>query len=516
MSRRVLRLVGGERGMALPMALAVMVATGAMLVTIVEYSSSSGRTANVAKAQVSARSLAEAGLANAFAVLNYWDEATLQNNAYDPTLLGCDSSGSSCTPIVSTYEGGTATWYGVLNSNTSTWTITSTGEVTNPTSGQPLRKTLRATVAVTWNTTQPANAAAWNYVYSTKTNTAGSCEFTLDANNVVIDVPVYVKGDLCFTNNGGYIDEQGEGQNPAPQPIDVRVGGRAVFTAANASIGVSSDPITSAAIAGGCASSVSATATPCTGAPWNTTRYFVGTTGTFQSITEPTADFAGYFSSASPGPNHDCVTATNPANLAPSTFDTDNVQDGNDGTFDLTPATSYQCKTYVGGATGGTQVGELSWNAVTKVLTVKGVIFIDGNVTSSSTLASYEGSATLYVGGSFTFSGNDARLCANALCDFTTWNPNTEMLVIASNGGGSAFHFANNNHKFQGGIFCNPNSQVTISGTNATLMGPIICGTITFKNNAILKPLPAISELPLGAPANPNVHAEPATPVYEG
>ncbi len=66
----LLRRLRAEGGIALPLALGVMVATGAMVVSIVEYSSSSGRTANLAKAGISAESLAEAGLANAFAVLN--------------------------------------------------------------------------------------------------------------------------------------------------------------------------------------------------------------------------------------------------------------------------------------------------------------------------------------------------------------------------------------------------------------------------------------------------------------
>jgi hypothetical protein len=241
----------------------------------------------------------------------------------------------------------------------------------------------------------------------------------------------------------------------------------------------------------------------------------VDSTTTFQTLAAPTADFAANFNSASPGPFNPCTTASNPAHLPASTFDTDGVQDGNDGTFNLTPATSYQCKTY----SGGSLVGELSWNASTRVLTVKGSIFIDKDVTSGSTTATYQGSATLSVGGKFTFTGNDTQLCANPGCDFTTWNPNAEMLLIVAKGASGdpdAILFNGNNGKFQGGVFCNPTSRLNLNGNNVEVQGPIICGTFLFQNNALLKPLPSVTQLPIGAPVDPNVTLVPGPPVYGG
>ena len=175
----LVRRLRSERGLALPFALLVMAISAASIITVVQFSSSSGRTAHVAKGRISAESLAEAGLANAFAVLNYWDSATMLNNASDPTLLGCDVNGANCVPRVSTYTGGTASYYGVLDAATSIWTITGVGQVVNPTGGPALKKTVTAKVNVTWNNTQPANAAAWNYVYSTKTP-GGGCEVTTE------------------------------------------------------------------------------------------------------------------------------------------------------------------------------------------------------------------------------------------------------------------------------------------------------------------------------------------------
>ena len=406
-------------------------------------------------------------------------------------------------------------WSGILNTTTSTWTITSVGAVNNPTGGPAVKKTLTATVGVTWNNTQPANASAWNYVYSTRTPAAG-CEVSINGNNVIVDVPFYIAGDLCFTNNNSVIDERGEGQNPAPQPIDLRVGGKIVFAANGTSVGVSGDNLTSAAVAGGCSSAIGTAGTACNTSTWNTSRYFVDTTTTFAAIEAPTANFATYYASASPGPNHDCVSATGPANLAATIFDSDTTQNGTTPSFNLTGATAYQCKTYANDGTSGTQIGELSWNPTTNILTIRGVIFIDGNVTVGDTNASYQGTASLYINGTFTFSGNGATLCANATCDFTTWNPNTEMLIVIANGSGNAISFAGNNDNYQGGLFCNATSTISMSGNSGTIQGPMICGGFSFSNNVVLKPLPSITQLPLGAPLNPNVHAVPATPVYGG
>jgi hypothetical protein len=290
-----------------------------------------------------------------------------------------------------------------------------------------------------------------------------------------------------------------------------------VITGNNASAGLSTDRLTSGAVQGGCSTNINSSPHTCTTAD----DYWVDTNASFVAITAPTADFSstGYYATASPGPNYDCVTATNPANLADTTWESSgNTSSDNSKTsaFDLTPATSYQCKTYANNATSGVQIGELSWNASTDVLTVKGVIFIDGNVTTSDATATYQGAASLYVGGTFSFSGSNAKLCANVNCDFTTWNPNTEMLIVIANGSGNAINLNGSNNKFQGGLFCNPTATANISGTNVEIQGPVICGHFSWGTNTMLRPLPSITQLPLGAPLNPNVHAVPATPVYGG
>ena len=138
MTRRFLNRIKlrSERGLALPLTVLVLASTGATVVTVVEYSSSSGRTAQIGEGRVTAQSLAEAAIANAFAVLN---------NAVDPKTAGTLPTQANAVPV--TMEGGTATYWGSYNSTTFVWTITGRGSVPNPTGGPALTKTLTRTRA---------------------------------------------------------------------------------------------------------------------------------------------------------------------------------------------------------------------------------------------------------------------------------------------------------------------------------------------------------------------------------
>ena len=60
---------------------------------------------------------------------------------------------------------------------------------------------------------------------------------------------------------------------------------------------------------------------------------------------------------------------------------------------------------------GSTILGELSWNNATKLLTVKGTIFIDGSITiEPGATARYTGQATLVTSG--TFGMKNTTICA--------------------------------------------------------------------------------------------------------
>lgn len=501
---RLLKRIREERAFALPLALLTMVIMSMTVVSVIEFSSSSGRTASLARSSFSAEALAEAGLANAFAVLNNPD-----NNPTEPTLLGCDAAGTSCTPLVTPYEGGTASWYGSLNAGTSTWAIISTGEVANPTGGVAVKKTLKATVPLVIGGGAP-NASVWNYVYSTRAPGSG-CEVNVSGTNVVIDIPLYVKGDLCLSGTNVAIDERGEGQTPAPQPIDLRVGGKLVYTGTNATVGNSADYITSAGVLGGCATSLTAATHTCA-LPGD--KYYVTTTETFEEIVEPEADYAEWFAkndtinstSTVAGQDGDCdVRSGSPPNINPDT-----LLDGDAGTVLLTGA-AYTCKKTVDGTPGGTVVAELSWDG-SNVLTVKGATVVDGAVSMNDSTGTYSGSATIYANGAFSFSGTNTKMCANATCDFTTWNPNSEMLIMVA----TTVAMGGSNNKWQGGLFCNPTGTAAFTGTNVEIQGPVICGGFGFGSNVSFKPLPTLTQLPIGAPVDPNVHVSAGTPVYGG
>ena len=168
-----------ERALALPMALLVLASTGAMVVGVIQYSSSSGRTAQIAKSRVSASALAEAGVAAAFAVLN---------NAVDPKTA---SLLPSSPPTVLSLEGGTATYWGTYNSTTYAWTITSVGSIPNPTGGAPLTKTLTRGAQV-HGLNAGATVGAWSRMYHDNTS------ICMTITDVTITTPISSRGDLCL------------------------------------------------------------------------------------------------------------------------------------------------------------------------------------------------------------------------------------------------------------------------------------------------------------------------------
>ena len=53
-------------------------------------------------------------------------------------------------------------------------------------------------------------------------------------------------------------------------------------------------------------------------------------------------------------------------------------------------------------------------------------------------------------------------------------------------------------------------------GQSSVDEGPMFATRINLSNSVPVKPLPAITNLPLGAPVVPNVHAAPAPPSYTG
>jgi hypothetical protein len=232
-------------------------------------------------------------------------------------------------------------------------------------------------------------------------------------------------------------------------------------------------------------------------------------------VVAPVADFATWYTNSKPGPMHACTTTTG----TPPVWDGDTTRD-NDVTpsFNLTPATSYSCLQ-------GT-AGELSWNATTRVLTVKGTMYIDGSAkVSNGLLNSYNGQATLYLSGTMLFT-NGSKLCGSTSgtnCDFVNWNPNTEMLGIVANGTGGqnpagvSIHLYN--AQFQGGLY--GTGTIRPEGTSRT-QGPMIGSEVELGYNVstasqTAEGFPVITTIPAGFPGVPNTYAQPNPPAaYSG
>jgi Tfp pilus assembly protein PilX len=504
--------------MALVLALGMLVTLAITVIGIIEYTGSNSRAAEVNHGRQDASSIAEAGVNAAYSVLNYWDTGTnTGNNATDSQLLGCNAAGV-CTPrcvsvVVQCPSAnavgveGTASYQGTYDPVKAIWSITSTGYARNPTGAATIKKTINATSAIVADINNPANISAWNHLYSTAPQGAG-CEVDITNNNVYIDTPAYVTGDLCFSGMYDRIWEQ-----PGGQPVDLRVGGKLVLAGANTSVGYKDPwnnvfPITSAEIAQGCSTTAAGSPVPCTNPPFS---WWVRNTGPFVPVTPPevtNADADNMYNNADPGPKHPCKAGTSPAGLPATTFEStgNTARDNSVATvFNLTPAYSYSCQS----ATG---TGALTWDDTTNQLTISGIVYIDGSMQITQS-GSYTGMGSIYLSGSFTMGGYALAFCAVPSCVFGHWDPNTRMLMIVALGSGTAINISGGLDIFQGSLFANPGSTTALNGASAYVQGPLVSGKFQFNQYTLIQPLPTINKLPPGAPLAVNARATPQTPI---
>jgi hypothetical protein len=496
--------------MALVLALGVMAVLTATAATLFSYTTTNSRTASYSDRKQKAYVAAEAGLNSAVAMLG-----GSTNNALDPCLLHppTNPSGTTCTshtPFQATYDGGTVTWYGTLDQTQQLWTVSSTASFPNPTgpSAAPVTRTLHASVPITANQNDPSNTAIWNYIISTKTSNSTTCDVTL-ANTVQIDEPLYVQGNLCMNNSAQVL------QPSTTTPVKLIVLGKLILMSPQTSVGASTQPIHEANVGGGCGALVTLSSHACTAAD----KVFASTLlNTASAISLPVVDDANAYLSAKPGPRNPCsvTSGTAPTWDNDSTLDLTNHPNGSVPTaFNLTPGANYTCEATDG---SGNIVGQLDWNNTTKTLTIKGKMYIDGSVYSDNGAVNlYSGSATLYLSGTFSIT-NSTKFCgstAGTACSFSSWTPNSNMLVVVAHGNnGSGYSIAMaNTTKWQGGFFAKNGIDL---GQSSIDEGPMFAAGINLGNSVQVKPLPAITNLPLGAPLAPNVHAAPDKPTFSG
>jgi hypothetical protein len=526
----MLKRLEDESGIALALALLVMIVLTISTTSLIYYTTSNQNSSQLSLSRDGAYRMAEAGINNAMAVLgDPPDPATgIGNNALDKNVF-CGLPGktyTSTTPdcvIQDTYAnaGGYVIWKGVLNTGTAVWQITSTGYVLNPSVHQSTAvyssRTLTVSVAVHPTLTQPLNTPVWNYIYATKpaSSPATVCDEDL-YNSVVISSPFYVEGNLCLHQTSSI----------TRGPLVVK-GRLSMDSTSQNFAGTSSVPLSDAHIVNGCTVK-NTTHTRCN---WNGTQTVQGLDNLYATVldttppanlTPPVPNWNNWYLNASPGPYFPCQTINGQAPLSPLTFD--NIVDPNPGdtdaqklvyqnnsatTQDLTPGYDYRCKTIA---------GELSWNNTTKVLTIKGTVYIDGSVyIQNGAVNRYTGQGVIYLGGTFLM--KNSSLCGavnNGACDMRAvqaspaqgWDPNAALLCFVAKGTGGQVNPGDSaqfvSATLQGAVYANGSIEI---GTTSNVDGPMV-GYQVLLGQSVTTSFPSITIVPEGMPSNPTAYAQ--------
>jgi hypothetical protein len=354
------KLVREERGIALVMALGILVVCAIMLTTVIAYTSSGQRSASFSKARMTAFDAADAGMNNAYAVLNLPTNNSLLQSilppchtanpdtstpaATNPTWMTSSSNlTAQSTWNKNVYGNATTYWCGDLDRFGAQWFLRSVGSLANPTGAGTTTRTLNSKVTIQPTLTQPKNNPVWDYIYAGHTGSA--CDQTLN-NNISGSSRMYIVGNLCLSPNVNLSQSK------------VGVGGN-LDISNNASVGANTSMSTrvETQVGGNCRyGSNSPPWVTCTGNQDANHIYSkladgttIGVNHTPDVIAAPTADFATWYANAIPGPAQSCTTASGPT----PTFDNNYPSRDNSVTtaFDLTPATSYTCRVGRGAST---------------------------------------------------------------------------------------------------------------------------------------------------------------------
>ena len=511
MNHRLRRLFKRQDGITLIMAVGILGVLSFTGATMIYYSSTNARSAEVSVDSTSAYSLAEAGINEMMAVLS-----RPENNALNPYLLGYQADGT-VVHTTSTYDGGTVEWWATLTQTvgTSTWNLTSVGKVKNA-SGRisDVQRTLTAKVPVIPTYTQPLNNPSWNFIYSR--STGATCDMTV-TQSVIINSPLYVAGNLCLQNTAAI--------NAGPLIVH---GSLAMSQSANRA-GTSTTPLNQLHVKNGCKWKNNPQHNPCQQGLGDSGYDNVWATSISNNpaVSEaPTVDWDPWYLNANPGPYYPCLTTSG----TPPAFDNDQGSAASPNPAkrnhslstvqNLTPSTSYTC---------ASSAGELSWNATTRVLTANGTIFIDGSATiQNGAVNTYVGSATIYLSGTLLI--KNSKLCqattgsgASTTCTTSGWDPAQRMLVFVTNGNGSAGGAQGQVNSGDGVQMISAYAQGALYATNAIDIdttsqfdGPLDGSTVML-GQSTSSSFPGLSFVPAGMPGNPEVYAQPQSPqLYSG
>lgn len=500
--RPIVRRLRDERGFSLVFSLLTVLVISVTLTSVVQFTTANSGSANRSEAEQIAYRLAETGINNAAAVLSNPD-----NNALQQSTLPSSEPADGDPSYTAKYAGGTSKWWGVLTG--SQWVVHGLGIVTGPGGGTAVvRREVTSTIKIQPSLTQALNSNAWNYLFAK--DTASACDVTFE-NSVTVDTSMIILGDVCFRNTAAIV------KAAAPEVTNLYVGEHVHF-GGTGTIGNASSPINEAHISGGCrvggvspGTSGETWTSPCSSA----TNVYAATITNNPLVTDggPVADFDFWYANAKPGPKQFCTTSSN---VSTTTFESagSTTRDNSAAAFNLTPSSSYTCRYYDVAPNENDLLGELSWDNTTKVLSGRGVVYIDGSAyVSNNAVNTYQGLATLYLSGTFRIDGS-AQLCgavASGNCDFAGWDPNANNFGIVADGQDVLGYgvLVQNQARFQGSIYA---THGVLLENQTAYDGPIVAGTFKFENNVVAREFPTITSVPVGWPGNPTVYAEPQPP----
>ncbi len=490
MLRRLTGRLADERGIALVMALGVLLVLSITLTSLIYYTGTNSRSSARDRAAQQAHALAEAGVNNALAVLSK-PGADLE----DPNLL---PDGTTTPPHVNRYEGGHVEWSGKLveisatNGGAWRWELSGTGVVANPTGpgAAPVRRTVNANVNLFIPDRDVLSSPVWNWIYSGAIG--ATCDTVVDQ-GVTITAPFYVVGNLCMKSTASV--------ERRARPIAVVVEGNVSLEEVKTAIGSNAARIDQVKIGGTC-SYQKRTPVPCE-PYYNTTTTNVWRHGPYTGdpIRLDQADWGYWYEKASPGPRSPCAESSG----TPPQFDVDGLLRERvvPGVFHLTPGTSsYRCKT---------RRGELSWDHTTRTLTVQGTIFIDGSAKiENGVVNTYNAFSAVYLTGTLLI--KNSSMCAwkegekvGSACDNVKWNPNDKMLIFAADGRGGQISTPDTSielvsSEFQGGLY---GTWAVKSSTFTSTQGPQVSHDDVQIGQSNEISFPLITQVPTGAPTQP-------------
>ncbi len=509
-TRRLLRrLVRDESGVALVMALGIMVVMAITTAGILIAGTANQREAFVSDNARQAFGIAQEGLANAEGML--YSAAASHTTPPSGSQNLTDLPGATGTDCTTSKICGS--FYASVGGDGVTWTMTGTGTVNGVT----------RVVSAQANVPTPvvsSETAVWNYLYADGT---GAC--TTWNGNVNVAVPILIRGDLCLGGSqsftgatlevGGNVTVTGSakiGSSASPiQTLKVGLTSTSTNTCNSVAPGTGAcngrtSPIYASTVGEGVDTPPSM---PCIGQPYSWDQNCTGANnGTWTTL------YSTYNNQASL-PKSGC-----PANL----FDNDTTLNNSDTSISSVMfGPSYDCtlgSTSSPCVSGGPAVCEIKWTSSTRTLYVNGEFYFDGSLNISGNVT-YTGKASFFFTGGVGTSGSPSFCAASAKSGNTTctsaWNTNQDVIIMdaacwanstgsslttsgcVSLGGGTTAQF---------GVYCVTNYSTAGGASN---MGPVLANTLTLGGGA--QTLIPLQYFPPGTPLeNQNVYLPASKP----